>query len=680
MLMQAGQALAQSISPDADASAPADGTIIVTAEKRSTRLVDTPISIVAVSGKQLQSAGVTNLLELSMVTPGLRMDTIGNNSQPTIRGISSDVNGAGLSANVATYIDGFYLPGQQDNDFDLPDVSAVEVLKGPQGTLFGRNATGGAIRVTTMAPSFDTSGKVSLSYGSFDDMRASAFVTGPLTDRVAGSVYVNAQQTDGWTRDIYTGKQAGKGYKINGRGKLLFNASDRLSFLLSGTYMHLNSPEYKAWHTEGINYTATPGAVIADQPFTTSEDLKPRNEVKYKQGTLTTTLDLDFAKLVSYTQIFDEDVLEHVDLDGTSAEVLNLATRSGNTTFTQEVNLVSPDSGFFTWVVGAYYFHDNSFLRYLTINGPNTARTRVITNSYSAFADGTINFLDNFYLTGGLRYTEEHKRRNFGVAQPYLYQSDSWNNLTPRGILRYKFQKNANVYVSYSQGFKAGGYNQQSPAEAFAPEKIKAFEGGFKYSDRALSLDLAAYHYKYSNLQVSSYNITASGAGFEIRNAAAAKIYGLEASATYRLTPELSAMASGAYAHGRYESFPGAADPFNNPIDATGKILKRTPKFTANAGINYSRSISYGTIDLSANGQYTSAVYYDALNLFRQGGYAIFNTTGKWTAPDGGLSAAITVKNLTDKYYARYFDPIGPTLLVIDAAPRTVLATISYNF
>ncbi len=181
-----------------------DTLIVVTAEKRSAKLIDTPISITAVTSAQLGAAGVTNLIELPMVTPGLRMDTLGNNSQPTIRGISSDVNGAGLSANVATYIDGFYLPSQQSNDFDLPDVVSVEVLKGPQGTLFGRNATGGAIRVNTAPPSFTPGGKVVVSYGSFDDMRASAFLTGPLSDKIAASVYINGQQTDGWTRDIFT--------------------------------------------------------------------------------------------------------------------------------------------------------------------------------------------------------------------------------------------------------------------------------------------------------------------------------------------------------------------------------------------------------------------------------------------------------------------------------------------
>jgi iron complex outermembrane receptor protein len=252
--------------------------------------------------------------------------------------------------------------------------------------------------------------------------------------------------------------------------------------------------------------------------------------------------------------------------------------------------------------------------------------------------------------------------------------------VTPRAILRYKFLDNANVYFSYSQGFKAGGYNQSSAAEAFSPEKIKAFEAGLKYSDRKVSFDLAAYDYKYSNLQVSSYNIDSSGGGFEIRNAATAKIYGVEASVSYRLTPTLSANLAGTWTHGRYESFLGAADPFNNPADATGKVMKRTPEYTANAGINYSKAYSYGTIDLSANGQYTSRVYYDALNIFTQGGYAIANATAKWTAPTGGLSAMITIKNLTNKYYARYLDPIGPTLLIIDAAPRTALATVSYSF
>jgi iron complex outermembrane receptor protein len=327
MLVSAPSAFAQTENaPEEEADN--GGEILVTAEKRATRLVDTPISIVAVNSEQLDRAGVNNLLELSTVVPGLRMDTIGNNSQPTIRGISSDVNGAGLSANVATYLDGFYLPSQQGNDFNLSDVTSVEVLKGPQGTLFGRNATGGAIRVNTAPPSYTTSGEVSLSYGSFDDMRGSLFVTGPISSNVAGSIYLHGEKTDSWTRDIVTGKNAGKGYKINARGKLLFDATDNLSFLATAAYTHLDAPEYKAWHTRGENTYATEGAIIAYDPYTASGSMPPRNEVENTQFTLTSTADLNFATLVSYTQYFEETTHEDLDLDGTSAAVLDLNVKS----------------------------------------------------------------------------------------------------------------------------------------------------------------------------------------------------------------------------------------------------------------------------------------------------------------------------------------------------------------
>ncbi len=126
--------------------------------------------------------------------------------------------------------------------------------------------------------------------------------------------------------------------------------------------------------------------------------------------------------------------------------------------------------------------------------------------------------------------------------------------------------------------------------------------------------------------------------------------------------------------------FPGAADPFNNPADATGNVLKRTPKFTFNGGVQYTRDVGYGSINVGVNGQYTSKVYYDALNIFAQDGYGVANLILGWKSPDEKLSVTATVKNITNTFYERYLDPIGPTLLVIDAAPRTGLVTIGYKF
>ncbi len=203
---------------------------------------------------------------------------------------------------------------------------------------------------------------------------------------------------------------------------MLYNATDNLSFTLAGSYSQLDAPEYKSWRTLGTNYFATPGAIIAYDPFTTSEDLAPKNRVKDSMVNLTSSLDLGFANLVSYTAFFTEAAHEDVDLDGSSAAVINLMSDYGQHTFTQEVNLISQGSNRFTWVVGAYYFNDYSFLNYQSTNGVVTNKTKVWTDSYSIFADATWNFMGNFFLTGG----------------PALHIRKEAPHLRPRSALYYR--------------------------------------------------------------------------------------------------------------------------------------------------------------------------------------------------------------------------------------------------
>jgi iron complex outermembrane receptor protein len=209
--------------------------VVVTAQRRSERLQDVPLSISAQSGADLTNAGIVNTQDLTNVVPGLKIDRVGAFTTPAIRGISTQIAQPGADANVAVYLDGVYLPNQATNTFDLPDIDKIEVSKGPQGTLFGRNATGGAIQIYTLSPSFTSSGRVQVGYGSFNDKNIDGFLTGPIIDSLlAGSISAYFDKNTGYLKNIIDDKDAGGLESENVRGKLLFTPMPGASFTLTG--------------------------------------------------------------------------------------------------------------------------------------------------------------------------------------------------------------------------------------------------------------------------------------------------------------------------------------------------------------------------------------------------------------------------------------------------------------
>lgn len=226
---------------NSDATQAGSGEIVVTAQRRNERLVDVPISISVLTGNALEQAGVRSTEDLTATVPGLNFATNGAFAQPTVRGVGTTVTSAGNDANVAIYIDGVYQPNQISNFSDLVDLEQVEVLKGPQGTLFGRNATGGAIRVTTKRPSLSSEARATASYGRFNDIRLTAFGTGPLSDKVAVSFALLYGDDEGYVRNRGTGNKVADTNARSMRGKILFQPSETVEFLLSGSHSKRSS-------------------------------------------------------------------------------------------------------------------------------------------------------------------------------------------------------------------------------------------------------------------------------------------------------------------------------------------------------------------------------------------------------------------------------------------------------
>ena len=211
----------------------APGEIVVTAQRRSENLKDVPMSVTALSADTLTAAGVTSTTDIAKVAPGVTMTFFGAFLQPSIRGITSTGANLGENSNVALYIDGVYQPQQIATLVDLPDVEQIEILKGPQGALYGQNATGGAVLVNSMAPSFKFKGKLSASHGNFNDVQLRGYVSGPLTDTVAASLSASYQNRDGFRRQVVTGQRdKGLDAKVV-RGKVLFEPTDAVKITAS---------------------------------------------------------------------------------------------------------------------------------------------------------------------------------------------------------------------------------------------------------------------------------------------------------------------------------------------------------------------------------------------------------------------------------------------------------------
>jgi iron complex outermembrane recepter protein len=677
LIVVAGGAYADSATEQAgpaNEEAPASSLqeIVVTAQKRSENLVNVPATITTLSRDSLTNTGMTSVNDIAQVVPGLQIASQGAFSLPFIRGIGTTISGAGFPSNVATYVDGFYRPTGLSNDMDLIDISDVEVLKGPQGTLFGRDATGGAILLTTQAPSFTPEFKGRLSYGSLDTANVGAFATGPLIgNTLAGSISVNYGYSNGYIRNIYTGLNADVSDTESVHLKLLWEPISTLSILFGYEYSKVTDPTgndqgaYNGWSDGAL----VPGAIVANQPRQTSQDSPTGHEVRDSRYHITTDLDLGWASLKSYSFYLTERDWDHFDLDSSSAALLGSNWHLFENTITEEVNLTSATNDKFNWVTGIYYYHDyNWFPGYnLTASGGTLYNPPVVlftagvhTNSGAVYADGTYKLADRLDLTVGGRYNADFLRGDFDYfPAPLTTFRTSGKDFTPRAILRYETSDNSNVYLSFSQGYKTAALNAQGgDTTPVKPEKVNAYEIGYKMAGHSVRAETAAYFYSYKDLQVQTIEDNES----ILQNAAAARIYGVEGHLAADLTQGFIVDVGANYNHARYTSFPNANVYHWSPIDGveslqaddSGKSLILSPAFSGNVTLSYKHPLAGGDFLVTSNYHYQTEIFFDTDNIVKQGGYGLLNLRAGWTPPDSHYTFSLYGKNVTNKTYLNF--------------------------
>jgi iron complex outermembrane recepter protein len=712
--------------------------IIVTAQRRSERLRDVPIAITALNQEGLAKAGVTNLRDLERVAAGLQLPLYGGFLRPSIRGISSGLSTLGDSSNVAVYVDGVYQPTQSAAIVELPDTQTVQVLKGPQGTLYGQNATGGAIIIDTVAPSFELKGELVASYGNYDEKLAHGWVTGPLGDKIAVAVAGSLTDRGGYNRDLLRGghDKGLRGHQI--RGKLLWQASDDTSFTIAGYETKRNdSGVYTGAPLNGNslgNAIASffPGTVRPSAPHTFATNIRPDLLSKTHGFSLLGKIGLgDIGTLNTVSAYQKAQVTDIVDVDQSAinlADIKDLTIKSR--AYIQELNFVSEKFGRFSFSAGGFFmdrqesFDPSRFdaynppLPYPATPTPVFALTSYAKNkkkSYAGYAEATFDLTDQITLTAAGRYSYE-KVRVFGsqnagrVFYPDPRGSFSFKKFTPRAVLRWKVNDEHMLYASYSKGFKSGfvdsaliGTCPGGPADASClqpgvrPETVDAFEIGYKgrIADR-LNVTLAAFHYDYKDIQVFIY---VAPTGF-YQNAAKGRVNGVDFDANYEVSRDLKISVAASYIDSKYTEFTGASVyeptpaaacaaqflpyPCGNvqvPVDVTGNQLVNAPKFTATAAIDWGHDFAAGRFGINVSGNYNSGFPFDVNDHIHQDRYALLNAELSF-APSAleGLRLVVWGRNLTNHDYIQ--SQLATTFadLVSWSPPRTYGVRAEYRF
>ncbi len=729
-----GTAFAQDTVDAAEAAG--YGDIIVTAQRRSELSRDVPISLTTLSADNIAKANITDTVGLEQLTPSLKIDRQGNFTAPALRGISATVTGPAMDNNVAIYVDGVYMPSTTAGTFDLPDIERVEVLKGPQGTLFGRNATGGAIQVFTKKPSYETEGMLSASYGRFNDFFLKGWVSLPVTTDVAAiSVSGYYHKNDTYYKNIRPNSslEGEEAWQI--RGKLRWDPTDNLEVLLSAAYGK-RSETFAIYGTpingNSLTRVLDPKAIIPTRPYEVALNDDSRPQVGRSldlSGRI--ELSLDSGTLTSITGYLTRDLSNVLDADMAYAPnglSINYRPHSFDKYFSQEVSYASDLDGSLNFTLGGYYADGSGGWDPLGVDAPGTATDISIwsTQSVKTFAGfGEIYFdvTDRLSLIGGLRYSWEKRNLDGGAvfatysgARPTFLKvgERSWDSFTPRASIRYELTPTSNVYFTYSQGFKSGVFNSNNPFTAFTasppdvvnPEKIKSYEVGYKGRiGDAVTLEAAAFHYDYTDMQ-TTFIVVLPGQAVPLsvlRNADSARVNGVELDTSIKFSDMFDLRLAGAWVDAKYKKFVNTAialpcTDFAQPcgvtgptptragnndtvaFNASGHRMIRAPEFTATATVNGHIPVGGGMLDLTGSLYYSTAVNYTLDGRVRQPSFAKIDARAAWTPEDSGLTISIYGKNLTDKavYGGAFITSVADA--VHWSPPRTYGVQVEYRF
>jgi iron complex outermembrane receptor protein len=703
----------------AEQSAPqpaASGTqleeILVTAQRRESKLEDTPIAVSVIDGGEIQRERLINLGDIAAKVPSITFNQV-NHSESfiSIRGTTIGNDAAGIDQGVSVFIDEVPTTGFGDNSPDLYDLQSVEVLRGPQGTLFGRNVTGGAVLIRTLPPSFTESGRVTATYGSDNLMEVQGYDTGPIVgDVVAGRLAVDVRRRDDFLTNIALHDKTYGENLGSLRGQILWTPTSDLRVLVGGDYLDDTSPGKTQWLVGNFQPSLFP--TLSYSPDDTNQGSNARTDKKVS-GLLThVDWELAFATLTSVTGYRKVDEHVHFSTSGDPFNSIISDPVIHDNQISEELRMTSPAGQRLTWVGGLFYLHaDRAYLQTVSYDAfpgtrlnvlaqfgvpslarflspyVNQANQHVAVDSRAAFGESTFEMIPGLKMTVGARYSSESKSGHTeifdtSVTNPALSSgpySKTWTALTPKALLSYEPVSDVMVYVSATKGFESGGYDTNGTtnaelASAYNPEYVWSYESGIKTAllEKRLQINLAVYDAEYKDLQTRNFDPISGNiiAG----NAAKARVRGSELEVEMLPVEWLTLGLSYSYSDAKYRSYLVPNAPPSPPTDNSGHTIPFTPHNAANfrAETHFRAPAGAGKIRIGADVTYRSSIEFDDANdtprfIVAKSAYkGVLNMHATWASNDDHTEVTLWGKNINDKRaiinnadLSNFFDTVG---------------------
>jgi iron complex outermembrane receptor protein len=730
LLAPVGAAWAQPAAPATTEAKWSVEEITVTARKREERLLDVPMSISALAGETMETSGVKTIDQISSLVPGIAFEASGaGQSSLTIRGSSTRSTGQ-TESPIGSFVDGIY-DSRPAAVLKTPvDIERIEVIKGPQGTVLGRNTIAGALSIITKDPTDTFEGSISGEVGGSatpGDMlwNLRGVISGPISETLSGRLVAAHDYRKGYILDRVSGVRGGSHDADMIRGKLLWEPTDKLSIKFSAEYNEENRPrvdciQYGAGKSLGSN-PATPASAITfcntgDDIWTSSRsDVQPTSIVTAEIFVLTVDYETPIGTLTSLTghKFGTWETLSNTD--GTQYVMANGIQSDKATNFSQEFRLVG-EADRWTWLAGVYYYHEDSLAGLASITGPQAAiyatgargsdrHTAQTLKAYSAFGQVSYDVTDQLTVTAGGRYSKDEKdsvidlvtytatgKTGFTVARV-----GEWDSFDPSISLNYNITDDALVYVSYASGYRAGGFNDGATAAAsssslaYRPEQLGAYEAGVKglFLDRRLRATASVFLNDYEDLLVNtSFRDPVTGGIFTTQvNASASKVTGLEFDTNYQLNDAFRVFLAYTFLDGKVDEFTPAVSTSPN---FKGLPLPKMSNHAWVMGVSYAADLGPGHLTGQISLRYRSE-YPNTLNsaIDPSTGQPALDWTQSYYVADANVGYVVNdwsfnayIRNIANEDYIPTIISSSATNypLAVPAEPRTFGIQITRNF
>ena len=619
-----------------------------------------PSAITAYTAEDLDYVGINNIADLPLLTPGLNLSRNGQSTRLYMRGIGSNLDFIGSDPSVTVHVDGVYQSRTTSILNDFLDVERVEVLRGPQGTLYGRNSTGGTINLLTKLPTATTEAKVFAEVGSYNYLSTGGSLNGALVgDEVLGRIAVMKTDHDPYVKNSNPNGIDGllDDDSVSSRGALRFLLDQDSELVLRADYSDIdrNPGAYKTTliTKEGGTPSLAGSVVLPSDPWTVNvTDIDPYTEIKNwgtsAEYTRTLTPELTLVSLTAYRDL-DTDLRE--DTDGSNLAVIATSYKELQDQISEELRLQYKGDRL-SWVSGAYFLHENQEAN-TNINGALNFDVESQTQAYALFGQGVYALTTKLNTTLGLRYSDEKKDYKNIHTHPVpassfnVDQSKSWNAWSPKLAVDYTYDSGTMVYGSVSRGFKSGGYNMTSGIPEFDPEYVWSYEVGTKMEllDNKLRTNVSVFFYDYTDLQVQDF---VQVGVLSISNAADATVQGFEIENQWMPFYDVLLELDYAYLDAEY-------DKYDSPSgDASGSDLIASPRHKINFATQFFHEIKAGTLSYRFEYSWQDDQFFTAPNqdVSKQTAYGLFNMRVAFNTADEKNQIQFFGENLTNKAYS----------------------------